>query len=252
MDCKRLFRYCYGCEPGSFAQTAIITPFLSLKLFRQYCDADKNFKGKLYSGFTAQKNGKNATIIYCGMGDRLLGDGVMLLKESPVKEIIFIGSCGGLKDCEIGDLILCEDAFNGEGFSRYYEDNFKMDNIFHEGNLIQGNSDYTEQLYQFLCSKIDDNPGLKRGSIFTIGAVTSEKKEIIQAIEGEDFSGIDMEISAAYSAANASGLKATGLLFVSDLPSRKPFWNKMDPKDKIRINNAIGQIIQLSLEFASK
>jgi len=48
MDHKKMFEFCYGCEQESFTETAIITPFLSLKRFKEHCDAGKNFKGRLY------------------------------------------------------------------------------------------------------------------------------------------------------------------------------------------------------------
>jgi purine-nucleoside phosphorylase len=252
MDNAKFFEFCYGCSPSSFSESVIVTPFLPLKHFEKCGDVVSQFAGKLYSGATISKNAKKVTVVRCGMGSQFMGDAVLLLKGTPVKEVIFTGSCGGLKDCRIGDLIICESAFNGEGFSGYYAKDFTIKEVFDSGTLIPADSVYTEGLREFVASRLKDKGFLKVGDIFTIGSIMAETRENLLSIEEKGFRGIDIELSAVYQAAQAAGLKAAGLLFVSDLPLKKPLGEELSVSEKKDHSDGIERLIRFIMEFVFK
>jgi purine-nucleoside phosphorylase len=251
MNNKEFFKYCFGCSPESLPKTVIITPFIPVAKFLEYCKAKESFKGRLYSGAIASKGGMEFAVINCGMGDRFMGDAVLLMKDSPVQRIIFAGACGGLADADMGDLIICEKAFNGEGFTRYHMPDFNINEIFNSGELIPADPEYVRGLKDFAHKRIGEKIELKTGNVFTIGSFLAEKKETLLNIEKQAFKGIDMELSAVYHAARVIYRKAAGVVFVSDLPLKKPIWERFTAEEKEHIQTSMRQLIKLSIEFSS-
>ncbi len=247
---RKLFKYSFGCPPETLQKTAIITPVFSAKKFAEYCKTLTSFRGRLCSGMTASKNERKFSIICCNMGAHFAGDAVLLFKETQVKQIIFAGSCGGLAGCNIGDLLVGENAFNGEGFTRYHMQSSDIKEIFNKGELIPADSDYTKSLQTFLEDHIKNKKSLKSGNIFTIGSILAEDRENLHLIEKKRFKAVDMELSAVYHAAGVIGRKITALMFVSDLPLEKPLWQKMSSQEKNNYNKTIEEVVRFSVEFA--
>jgi purine-nucleoside phosphorylase len=241
MDKQKLFKFCFGCDPSFFTETAVITPVFPLRRFKEYGEAVKDFKGRVYSGAVLKRGNGNVTVIHCGVGDRLTGDAVLLLENTPVRNLIFAGSCGGLKDCRIGDIVLCEKAFNGEGFSRYWAKDFEMEKVLDSGSLIPADEEFTERARAF---------SSKAGDIFTIGSLVAEEKGDVGKIEKKGFIGIDLELSAVYKAARVIGRKAAGLLFVSDLPLKKPLGEDFTAEEKEAYRKGLEKVIGSVMEFA--
>ncbi len=245
-----MFNYCFGCPAEIFPETAIITPVLPVKSFKEHCDEAAPFSGRLYSGMMAVKNGVEFAVIHCGMGDRFMGDAVLLMDIAPVRRIVFAGTCGGLNGCRIGDLIACRNAFNGEGFSRYHADSFDMKKVFDTGELIPAAPAYTESLIGFLSERAPGGAVFRTGDIFTIGSLMAEERKNVIGIEEKGFKGIDLELSAVYHAARRIGREATGLALVSDLPLQRPIWDQPAQKEKNGYGNGLRQLVRFSAEFA--
>ncbi|MGB2879966.1 MAG: hypothetical protein WBD24_07275 [Candidatus Omnitrophota bacterium] len=252
MSNEKFFKYCFGCPESHISGTVIVTPFFYLDSFDKFSDIASTFKGKVYSGGTLYRDGKYVTVVRCGIGDRLMGDAVLLMKETPASKIIFIGTCGGLKDREIGDLVLCESAFSGEGFSQYHIQNSGMDTVFDTGQMSYADDEYVGKMKEFVLGRGDEEINLNSGSIFTIGSLLAENRENLMQIEGKGFIGIDLELSAVYSAARAIGRKAAGLLFVSDLPLKKPLGEELIPGEKKAYSDGMDKVIRYSVGFAEE
>lgn len=252
MDKEKLFKYSFGIHPKDLPSAAIITPFIPLKRFTAYCTKEASFSGRLFSGIIASKEEGKAAIITSGVGASITQDAIMLLGASPVKRLIFTGSCGGVNTSRIGDLIMCESAFNGEGFTRYHEGPYNIKEAFERGGSIDSDAEYTKEAKKFLTKNAQETKCIKSGNIFTIGALTAESKENLLLIEEKGFSGVDMELSIAYSAAKSAGIKAAGLLIVSDQPLKKPIWEEKSPEEKNRYKRNFEDMVKLSAEFALK
>jgi len=250
MNKEKFFEFCFNLKPNLLPETIIVTPFIPLKAFAEHCTVTKSFKGRLYSGIIAKNKSREFAVVFSGMGDRLAGDGILLMEESPARQIIFAGACGGLGETKIGDLILCETAFNGEGFSMYHGDSFSMEKIFNAGKSTRANNEYTKSLEKFLFDKLKDRSILKKGDIFTIGSFLAETPKNLLKIEQKNFIAIELELSAVYHAANLIGRKMTGLTIVSDLPKNKPLWEKQNVTDRKKYTKNRNNLIELLIEFA--
>jgi len=250
MDKESLFNFCFGCSPSVFSEKVIITPFLPLKYFKAHCEAGSAFKGRLYSGFTAEKEGKKVTVVYCGIGDRLSGDAILLMECAPVQEVIFAGTCGGLNDCGIGGFIVSESAFDGEGFSRYYERDFIIDKVFETGKMVPADPVCTERLTGFLQERLDEKTPITKGAIFTVGSLLAEQRENLLGIQEKGFKGIEMELSAVFRAAEVAGIKSSGLVVVSDMPLEKRMGDKLETSEKKAFDRGIKDLVRFALEFA--
>lgn len=249
MDKKKMFKYCFGCDPGIIPENVIVTPFLSPDRFADKKEVKDSFKGRLYSGIVAERNGKEYAVIRCGLGDRLLGDAVILFGQTNAHKLVFVGSCGGFADCAIGDLVICEAAFDGEGFSKYYVSGYDIERMICDGRDTLPDLDQTLGLREFLARKVSKDNEAKTGKIFTIGSLMAEEETTLALISNKGFIGIDMELSAVYAAAHASGLKAAGLLVVSDLPIDKPLWEELLPEEKAIFKNSTEEAMKLAVEF---
>ena len=189
-------------------------------------------------------------MIRCGVGDRLMGDAILLMGCGKTRKAIFAGTCAGLKDCEIGDFIVAESAFNGEGFSKYYAPGFSIANEMATGETIAADNKYTGSLFKFMEERLYAGGALHRGSIFTIGSIVAEHERNLVRIQDEGFLGIDMELSAVYRAASAAGIASTGLLIVSDRPLIKGLGEDADAGEKQMLVDGISELVRLSVEFA--
>ena len=249
MNKEAMFGYFFGCEAGDFPGKVILTPFLPERIFTARCRRARAFKGRLYSGTFAEKNGEKFAVIRCGMGDRLMGDAVILLEGTPVRDILFAGACGGLKDCRIGDLVVCENAFNGEGFTRYHTPSFSITRVLETGDMVPSDPGMSGELKSFLGSETHAGAPYRSGDIFTIGSLMAEKDEDLAALEERGFTGIDLELSAVYQAARAIGRRASGLVFVSDLPLKLPLWDGNWPAERPGLNKSAAQLARACMEF---
>jgi len=250
MDYKRFLNFCYGCEVEHLKGTVIVSPFLSSNIFKKYFKETNPFKGRLFSGFISSGFKNSFLFIKTGMGDRLTGDALMLLEDTSVERIIFIGACGGLEGSNIGDIVLCNRAFNGEGFSRYHDDNFNFEKIYNEGSFVSADKDFSSSLNKFF-EKREKNGKIIEGDIFTIGSLLAETKENLLYLEDKGFAGIDMELSAVYHAAQSINKPAVGAVVVSDLPLKRPLGSDFTDDEKKAYDSSMKRLVDNIVEFVT-
>ncbi|MFH1665318.1 MAG: hypothetical protein ABIA77_04130 [Candidatus Omnitrophota bacterium] len=250
MNIGKFFKFCFGCEPDIFPETIIVTPFIPAGKFSAECADITPFKGRLYSGFTASRNGRKFAAVHCGLGDRMMGDAVLLMGITSVRRILFAGACGGLGEAGIGDLIICENAFSGEGFTRYHIPESGIRNVFNSGAMIPAGPACAERLKTSLKYGPVSPVTVRNGNIFTIGSLMAETAENLRFLDEKGFIGVDMELSAVFQAARVTGRDAAALLLVSDLPVSKPVWEGTGKDEKARYNAGMSELIRTSTNFA--
>lgn len=250
MDKLKFFKYSFGCEPDLLPETIVVTPFLPVSRFGKYCDVTASFKGRMYSGSVSKKEDRHIGILRCGIGDRMLGDAVLLLAEAKVKNLIFTGSCASICDARVGDLFVAKRALGGEGFSRYHRDDSNIENIVKNELFAASEVALTDKLLDFASNKAQKGSSLSSGDIFTIGSIMAEDEDLLRFVKSKGISAIEMELSAVYQAARISDIKATALLWVSDIPLYKPLWEEFDAEERAAYNNGMEEAIRLSAEFA--
>jgi uridine phosphorylase len=167
--------------------------------------AQKSFTFLDYEMHTGSLEGKRVTV---GNGGRYAPDTAItteILCGAGAESLIRVGSCGSLQEhIKIGDLVIVTGALRGDGTSRYYvAENFST--IAHGDivNALKRAADDLQVRYHL-------------GWIFTTDALFQETPELIQQLNQQNVSSIDMVTSTFLTIAQVRGKKAGAVLAVSD------------------------------------
>ena len=167
--------------------------------------AQKSFTFLDYEMHTGSLEGKRVTV---GNGGRYAPDTAItteILCGAGAEALIRVGSCGSLQEhIKIGDLVIVTGALRGDGTSRYYvAENFST--VAH-GDIVNALKRAADDL-QVRCHL---------GWIFTTDALFQETPELIQQLNEQNVSSIDMVTATFLTIAQVRGKKAGALLSVSD------------------------------------
>jgi len=167
--------------------------------------AQKSFTFLDYEMHTGSLEGKRVTV---GNGGRYAPDTAItteILCGAGAEALIRVGSCGSLQEhIKIGDLVIVTGALRGDGTSRYYvAENFST--VAH-GDIVNALKQAAEDL----------KVRYHLGWIFTTDALFQETPELIQQLNQQNVSSIDMVTSTFLTIAQVRGKKAGALLSVSD------------------------------------
>jgi len=167
--------------------------------------AQKSFTFLDYEMHTGSLEGKRVTV---GNGGRYAPDTAItteILCGAGAESLIRVGSCGSLQEhIKICDLVIVTGALRGDGTSRYYvAENFST--VAHGDivNALKRAADDLQVRYHL-------------GWIFTTDALFQETPELIQQLNEQNVSSIDMVTSTFLTIAQVRGKKAGALLSVSD------------------------------------
>jgi uridine phosphorylase len=165
----------------------------------------KNFTFLDYEMYTGTLEGKSVTV---GNGGRFAPDTAMtteILCAAGAESLIRIGSCGSLQDhVKIGDLVIVTGAVRGDGTTGYYVTrNFST--VAHPDIIraLRQAADSLQVRYHL-------------GWIFTTDALFQETPELIQELNEQNISSIDMVTSAFLTIAQLRQKKAGAIVAVSD------------------------------------
>ncbi len=196
-----------GLKPNSLGSYALIPgpKERSEAILQLLEDPKKNFTFLDYEMYTGALDGKRVTV---GNGGRYAPDTAItteILCGGGAKALIRVGSCGSLQEnIKIGDLVIVTGALRGEGTSRYYvPENFST--IAHP-DIINALKKAAEGL----------NVRYHLGWIFTTDALFQETPELLQQLNEQNISSIDMVTSTFLTVAQVRGKKAGAVLAVSD------------------------------------
>jgi uridine phosphorylase len=165
----------------------------------------KNFTFLDYEMHSGTLEGKRVTV---GNGGRYAPDTAItteILCGAGAQSLIRIGSCGSLQEhVRIGDLVIVTGALRGEGTSRYYvAENFSTTAHADIINALKAAAEGLKVRYHL-------------GRIFTTDALFQETPELIQQLNEQNLSSIDMVTSTFLTVAQVRGKKAGAVLAVSD------------------------------------
>src|ERR687892_814205 len=168
-------------------------------------NSTKNFTFLDYEMHTGTLGGKRVTV---GNGGRFAPDTAMtteILCAAGAESLIRIGSCGSLQDhVKIGDLVIITGAIRGEGTTSYYVPrNFST--VAHP-DIVRALQEAAESL----------RVRYHLGRIFTTDALFQETPELIQELNEQNVSSIDMVTSTFLTVAQLRKKKAGAMLAVSD------------------------------------
>jgi len=165
----------------------------------------KSFTFLDYEMHTGALDGKRVSV---GNGGRYAPDTAItteILCGAGAEALIRVGSCGSLQDdIKIGDLVIVTGALRGDGTSRYYvAENFST--VAH-GDIINALKQAADDL----------KVRYHLGWIFTTDALFQETPNLIEQLNQQNVSSIDMVTSAFLTIAQVRGKRAGALLAVSD------------------------------------
>ncbi len=196
-----------GLKSDSFGKYALIPgpKERSEAILKLLENPQKNFTFLDYEMYTGALDDKRVTV---GNGGRYAPDTAItteILCGGGAENLIRIGSCGSLQqDVAIGDLVIVVGALRGDGTSRYYvAENFSTVADPAIVNALKRAADDLSVRYHL-------------GWIFTTDALFQETPELIQQLNEQRVSSIDMVTSTFLTIAQVRGKKAGAVLAVSD------------------------------------
>ena len=196
-----------GLKPDSLGPYALIPgPKERSEMVLKLLDKpQKSFTFLDYEMHTGALEDKRVTV---GNGGRYAPDTAItteILCAAGAQSMIRVGSCGSLQDhVKIGDLVIVTGALRGDGTSRYYvAENFST--VADQG-IVDALKQAAEQL----------RVRYHLGWIFTTDALFQETPELIQQLNAQAVSSIDMVTSTFLTISQVRGKKAGAVLAVSD------------------------------------
>lgn len=196
-----------GLKPDSLGPYALVPgPKERSEMLLTLMDSpQKNFTFLDYEMHTGTLEGKRVTV---GNGGRYAPDTAItteILCGAGAQSLIRVGSCGSLQDhVKIGDLVIVTGALRGDGTSRYYvAENFSTVADAEIVNALQ---------------RAAETLGVRHhlGWNFTTDALFQETPALIQQLNEQNVSSIDMVTSTFLTIAQVRGKKAGAVLAVSD------------------------------------
>lgn len=125
-----------------------------------------------------------------------------------VRHFFFFGWCGAVSpEVKIGDILLPTAAFIDEGTSVHYGVSPEAATVSHPTPAS------VAQIRNIL---EPENTRLHAGAVWTTDAIFRETPDKIRRFQAEGALGVDMEMSALFSAAHYRGVDIGGILVVSD------------------------------------
>lgn len=196
-----------GLKPDSLGPYALIPGprDRSLALLKTLQNPIKNFTFLDYEMYSGTLDGKRVTV---GNGGRFAPDAAItteILCAAGARSLIRVGSCGSLQEhVKIGDLVIITGALRGDGTSKYYVP---------ESFSTTADSDVVGALREAAESL---QARYHLGWIFTTDALFQETPELIQQLNAQNVSSIDMVTSTFLTIAQVRQKKAGAILAVSD------------------------------------
>jgi purine-nucleoside phosphorylase len=225
-----------GADKGQFAETVLMPgdPLRAQTLAENHLDDVRLVTSvRNMLGFTGTFRGERVSIMGSGMGMPSISIYAHELFDFyGVKQIIRVGTCGGLlADMQVGDLVMAVAASTDSAMNRQRF----------------GNWDYSASADLELFRRVYDKAvqaGLKimTGNVFSTDWFYHPDQDFIQKVQQMGILALDMETAALYALASQHGRRALTILSVSDvIPTGER------ASQQVR-QNAFGAVIQVVLE----
>ncbi len=194
-------------EPGSLGKYAIVPGPIERvhPILKHMTDPVKDFSFAGMDMYTGEVGEALVTAVNSGMyapSGAILSE---ILAEGGTEYMIRVGSCGAMReDIHIGDLIIVASCIRGDGTSRYY-----VPEAFSTASHV-----LVTRALMDACERL--GYAYHVGTIWTTDALLRETREIIEEMCELRAIGVDMISSSLLTVAQLKGVKAGGILAVSD------------------------------------
>jgi len=223
-------------EKGDFADTVLMPgdPLRARKLAARHLDDVRQVNSvRNMLGFTGTFRGKPVSIMGSGMGMASISIYAHeLFDYYGVKQIIRVGTCGGLMpDMQVGDLVLASAACTDSAINRQR----------FNGWDFSASADY-ELLSRVHTKAVQNGLKIRTGSVFSTDWFYHPDETFIDKVQKMGVLALDMETAALYALAQQHGGRALTMLTVSDvIPTGER------ASHEVR-QNAFGAVIDVVLE----
>lgn len=228
-----IVRLTLHCETSDIRSRVIVSPVWKENIFFDHVDSVET----IAEGFVYEivYGDRKFTYIRSGIGAPQTGDVILALGCTPCKNIIFIGTVGGLsKDLVIGDLVLVTESISGDGFSNYLRNKeLAPTNFLKSAKPNSELNSLLEKQVRFQCQNKDVI--LNKGVVFSSDSIIAQFPHLDSIVKKFNCIGVEMETSAVFNAAALVGIKASAILQVSDvIPVYKSLFSGRTKKDHQR------------------
>jgi len=206
------------CEPNIIRPRVVVMPFWKVEIFAEVAtEVTEIVQGSVYQ---LEYQGQLVSLIRSGIGAPQTGDVILALGCTLCNVVIFTGSVGGLGNgIQIGDLVVVEKSFCGDGFSRYLDTKVVPSDCF----LQSAEPDWslTEHIKNHAMETCRNRSiPLHQGAVFSTDSILAQFFRLDYLVAELQCLGIEMEMAAVFRAAKLVGIKAGALLQVSDVPQQ--------------------------------
>jgi len=238
---------CFGCKQKIISKNVIISPVLKFSDFDNFEIINTFGRKYWWKGCTGFYKGKIITIIQSKQSSNNAGDLVIALSYTRCKNVFFLGTAGSLSnDLYVGDIIIANEAINGEGFSQYYDPSFSLQDYLSDKAPVAADN----KLLSKIKAQLNKNSiAFSSGKIFTIGSLFAENKKNISILKNNSIIGIDLETSAVYQAAQSYNIKTAAYYVVSDkVIKQEIFKGKIDKSTLSKLKISLKLLAKSALE----
>ena len=196
-------------EPGAIAETVLLPgdPLRARHIAREFLsDAEEVTTRRNMLGYTGSYRGLRVSVMGSGMGIPSCAIyATELAREYGVLRIVRVGTCGGVGDVELGDLLLAQAASTDSNFNRLQFGGHELAACADFG-LLSAVADIASH------QGID----LRVASVFSTDCFYGGDPALVARLLQHRIAGIDMESAGLYGLAMREGIQALSVLVVSD------------------------------------
>jgi purine-nucleoside phosphorylase len=239
-------RMAFKCAPEAIHPDVILAPIWKVDIFSHWAESITVITPDVLYDLSFQ--GKTITFLRSGVGAPLTGDAVLALGCTPCERILFAGSVGGLcTDMHIGDLMMPEFSYAGDGFCRYLQPGFPAKDCYLERNAPD--EALSAALYRAALPLAQQaGVALHTGPVFSTDTILAQFSILDDIINHLGCTGIEMETAAAFKAARKTGIPAAALFSVSDLPVKnQSLFSGRSPDEKDRRKEIRSKVLAKAL-----
>ena len=209
----------FHCVPEIIQPDVILMPYWQPEVFGEWVDRITIISDHLLYEF--EYKGKKISVVRSGIGAPQAGDAVLALGFTACERLLFAGSVGGLQpNIQIGDLMMPEFSYSGDGFCRYLETEAPKVDCFLE-RILPDKALSSILLSSASLLAIEAGIAIHTGPVYCIDSILSQFR-LLDYFSGElGCIGIEMETAAVFKAARKVGIQAAALFSVSDVPVMK-------------------------------
>lgn len=203
-----------GAEIGDFADTVLLPgdPLRARHIaFTLFDDAREVSAVRNMLGYTGSYRGRRLSVMGSGMGIPSCAIyATELVRVFGVRRLIRVGTCGGLGDTELGDILLAQSASTDSRFNRLQFGGHDFSAAADFG-LLRGVADTADR----------QAVPLRIGGVFSSDCFYGGDPDLLTRLAAHRLLGVEMEAAGLYGVAAREGAQALAVLTVSDQLERQ-------------------------------